>query len=543
MSKIIDNLARVEQDIQKLNIERALNFEKAFKSRDVETIFKAQNMYGQFIQKYNQQRVDNGSGMKAMTLDPFEASSSMGYYGKNASVTFDMLRAVSRAPIPRAVINTRKNQVVEYCKVQPDKYSKGFKFFKVGVENEDDLTDADKRYIDKLNKFILNCGDDPNRWDNDDFDNFIKKIVEDSLSLDQANAEIIPTRGFEPTAFAAVDATTMRFSDTHGNQNKEGILKVNGYGPSYVQIWQNLVCAEFYPWEMMFGIRNPSSSIRSNGYGRSELEDLIQTTTAMLNADTYNKNFFKNGISPKGMLMLKKGNLNGDRLKEFQREWQYTLAGSGNAHKTPMLDAESFEWIDMQKTNRDMEFSKYQEYLIKLFCAVYKISPEEIGFPLEGTGKSGLGNGNGAEEKEYSINKGLKPLLTEIQQWINKWIIGPKTNYKWEFRFVGIDVESAAEEEDLLIKAAAVYMTPDEIRAGKGLKPLPGGVGKLPLSPVIASMVMQGQQQQQEKKAKDEETDNQDRSNKNPFLDDEKDKNPFVKSFDLWCEENLTLSA
>lgn len=543
MSKIIDNLARIEEQEKKLAIDRALTLEKAFKSQDVDTIFKAQGYYNQFIAKYQQQRVDGGNGMKAMTLDPFEVSSSMGYYGKNAMISFEMLRAVSRAPIPRAVINTRKNQVVEYCKVQPDKYSKGFKFFKLGVEDEDDLSDADKRYIDKLNRFILSCGDEEHRWTDDDFDNWIKKIVEDSLVLDQACAEVLPTRGFEPTSFAAVDGCTMRFSDTHGNQDKEGVLKVNGYSPSHVQVWQNQIVAEFYPWEMMFGIRNPTSSIRSNGYGRSELEDLIQTTTAMLNADTYNKNFFKNGISPKGMLMLKKGNLNGDRLKEFQRNWQYTLTGSDNAHKTPMLDAESFEWIDMQKTNRDMEFSKYQEYLIKLFCAVYKISPEEIGFTLEGSGKSGLGKDNGAAEKEYSINKGLKPLLTEIQQWINKWIIGPKTNYKYEFRFVGHDVETAAEEQENVINAVGTYMTPNEARKIFGMKPLKGGIGDVPLNPVIAQMVMGQQQQQQDQQAKKDEEDQQDRGNKNPFLDNEKDNNPFVKSFDAWCDANLTIAV
>lgn len=539
MSKIIDNLVSIEEREKKLEIERALTLEKAFRSSDIDAIYKAQGMYGQFMSRYQQQGQAN-SGNKAMMLDPFEISSSMGYYSKNAVVGFEVLRAIRYAPIIAAIINTRKNQVVEFCKPQPDKYSKGFKFVKVGAGPDDDLTDRDKRVIENLTHFLLNCGDLDSQWLNDDFDNFIKKLVDDTLSLDSGAAEIVPSRGFEPRAFLAVDAATIRFSDTHDNQGKVGALKVNGYYPSHVQVWQNQIVAEFYPWEMMYGIRNPSSAIRSNGYGKSELEYLISTVTAMLNGDAYNANFFKNGSAPKGMMMLKKGNLNKDRLSEFRRDWSAMVSGVNNSHKTPFLDAESFEWVDLHKNNRDMEFSKYQEYLIKLACAIYKISPEEIGFTLEGGGKGGgLGSDSGKDEKDYSISKGLLPLLTEIQQWINKWIVYPKTNKQYEFQFAGLEAESAKEEEEKLCKAVTLYMTVDEVRKGKGMKPLADGMGKMPLNPIFSQMKMQGQQMQMDQQTKQDEQDNQDRGNQNPFLDEQ---NPMQKAFDSWCEQELLVS-
>ncbi len=86
-----------------------------------------------------------------------------------------------------------------------------------------------------------------------------------------------------------------------------------------------------------------------------------------------------------------------------------------NSHKMPILDAESFEYIDFSKNSRDMEFYKFLEYLIKLLCALYTISPEEIGFPLEGAGHGGMGKGDGKEEKDYSKDKGLHPLLTHVE--------------------------------------------------------------------------------------------------------------------------------
>lgn len=538
MSKVIDSLARIEEQEKKLSIERALSLEKAFKSGDIETIYKAQGHYEKFLNRYQPKR---DGGAKSIILDPFEATSSMGYYSKSAVISYDVLRAVSRAPIARAVINTRKNQVVEYCKAQPDKYSKGFKIVKRGVHDDEELSDADKRAIDKLTQFILNCGDDPNKWDNDDFDNFIKKIVDDSLSMDQVCAEIIPYRNFEPAYFQANDASTYRIASPNQDNPKIINLDGKGYSPKYVQIWMNSIVAEFYPWELMFGIRNPSSAIRANGYGRCEIEDLIQITTAIMNGDAYNSNFFKNGSSPKGLMMIKGGNVNKDRLNEFRRDFTGMMSGTPNAHKTMILDAEKYDWVDLHKNNRDMEFSKFQEYLIKIFCAVYKISPEEIGFQLEGGKAGGLGGDGGKDEKDYSISKGLKPLLTEIQQWINKWIIYPKTGGKFEFQFSGLEIESATEEEERLTKAATVYMTVDEVRKEKGLKPLPKGMGKMPLNPIFSQMQMQKDQMGMDQQSKQDEQEDQERGNNNPFLEEE-DKNPMMKSLDNWWEKNMLVA-
>lgn len=540
MSELVRSLAQQEEREQKLIIERELTFRKAFESNDIEAIYKAQRMYGDFMSRYQQQK-NNGFAGKAMTIDPFESSSSMGYFSKNAVVGFEVLRAVRFSPIVAAIINTRKNQVVEFCKVQENKNSKGFKIVKKGIDDDKDLSDGDRKTIDKLEEFILNCGDDDKMWEKDDFDNFMKKLVDDSLTIDAACAEIVPSRGFVPSSFYHVDGATMRFADTHDNTSpKEGDIKVQGYFPSYVQLYQGRPYAEFYPWEMMYGIRNPSVAIRSNGYGKSELEYLISTVTAMLNADAYNSNFFKNGSAPKGMLMIKgSAGINKDRLSEFRRDWAALTAGASNAHKTAILDAESFEWVDLHKSNRDMEFSKFQEYLIKLICAVYKISPEEIGFTLEGSNKGGIGNGgDGKEEKDYSINKGLKPLLTELQQWINKWIIYPKTNKQYEFQFVGLDVESPKEEEERIQKAVTLYLTVDEVRKEKGLKPLPNGMGKFPLNPIFSQMQMNQQQQMQDQQMQDEEQENEQFTNNNPFLDE---SNPMQKALDVWIDKELGL--
>lgn len=482
-------LLNVDEAIAKKEIERDLLLKKAFSSNDVDSVFKAQR-YMELQKKNNIKYDDNG---KAMLIDPFN-SSGMGYYEKKANVSFDILRAMAKTPIIAAIIASRREQVADYCMPQTDKYSKGFVIKKrsKGMEDADaeELTDQEKEQIDNITEFVLSCGSKDGEWYADDFEGFTRKVIEDSLVLDQAVFEVPQTRIKMPESFYALDAATIRLADNYASETAGQLEggKVDGYYPSFVQIYQGTIVAEWYPWELGFGIRNPKTNIYGNGYGRSELEELVQTVTALLNSDSYNANFFRNGTAPKGALLVKKAaGLNPDTVAEFKREWGAQMGGVQNFHKTPVFDAEHIEWMDLHKSNRDMEFSKYQEYLVKLACAIYKISPEEIGFSVQGTNQGGMGHGrSGAkQDRDYSIDKGLKPLLKSYEGWLNKWVLAPLTKNQYEFKFVGMDAETSKEEEERLQHAISTYMTVNEVREQKGLDALDGDEYNMVLNPVV----------------------------------------------------------
>ena len=51
-----------------------------------------------------------------------------------------------------------------------------------------------------------------------------------------------------------------------------------------------------------------------------------------------------------------------------------------------LLNLKRRSFIDMQKSNTDMQFSHWNEYLVKVACAVFKLDPSDIGFsPKERT--------------------------------------------------------------------------------------------------------------------------------------------------------------
>lgn len=466
-------LKTVDYAQRKLEIKRMSIIEKAAKSDNPEDIIAASNAVSK-IQKAN------FTPAKAFFIDPLDFNANLGYKDKVYSLTYTTLKRMAGTPIINAIIKTRKNQIADFAEPQADRYSTGFvirKKAKNGVDSR--MDNKDKKVANAISDFILNCGSETS-WVNDDFDTFIRKIVDDSLTYDQMTFECIRNRRGKLERFIAVDASTFRMADTAfqedykntffnnrgaSNWNSQGDLirkEVNGYLPQYVQIYQNAVVNDFYPWELCFAVRNPSTSIYSNGYGVSELEELINVITSMLWGDEYNRRFFSQGSAPKGLLRVK-GGMSDSALQQFKQQWQAMINGVMNSWKTPVVEAD-VDWIDLQKNNRDMEYSSWMEYLIKLACAIYSIDPSEIGWDISRSGgNSGLFEKSEAERIQNSKDKGLYPMLKFIQRKINKYIV-EQINPEFEFVFMGMNGMTIEQELEMDIKKLNSFQTLNETR-------------------------------------------------------------------------------
>jgi len=475
-------LSSIDEQLKQLQIEKGRVAQKeyqivskALSSDNPNDIMKA-NTYWEDVQ------TRQSSGLKTELVDPTQWTQGAGYKYKRFTLSYDMMRRmVSTTPIIKSIIGTRQAQVSAFSSPQKSKFDTGFVVRKKRAyySDEDPTTTAkDKKQIDYITKFLLDGGDKSNAWSGDTFDMFLKKLTADSLTLDQGTFEVVRNRGGAPVEYLAVDGATMRMADSindddnsfneQSNYMGEPRKKIRGYYPSYVQVIDGIIENEYYPWELCLGIRNATTDIRSNGYGKSEIEELVSIITWMLYGDTYNGKFFSQGSSPKGMLKVASG-VNRNRLNEFRQQWLAMVAGVQNAWKVPIVEGD-VEWIDMQKGNKDMEFSKWQEYLIRVACAVFKIAPDEIGFKLD-NGSGGLGGENDTDVKiRYSKDKGLKPLLKSMEFWINKWIV-QAIDDEFEFKFVGLDQDGEDRETDLLNKKVGMGMGVKEWRKAQGLDP------------------------------------------------------------------------
>lgn len=499
----------------------------------------------------------SGSGRQTYTFDSNSGTIGNGYKESPTQITDNFLRAMARTPLIRSVIDTRQNQLSNFSRPTMDVNMPGWTIrkkvglFDKAISDVGELTNQEKAEISGLVKFILNCGitdeyGDKNinkhaRFIRPTFESFLRETVRDSLTMDNLAFECISNKRGDLHGFVSVDGATVRFADESKYFDSDGNIKkeyeMYGQHPMYVQIYNQAPVAQFYSWEMCLGIRNKSTDISLNGYGVSELEDLVKTVTWMLNADSYNGKFFSQGAAPKGILKVV-GNVNQDRLNEFRMYWRQMVAGVDNAWRTPVLESDKVEWIDLQKTNQDMQFAAWIEYLVRIICAVFKIDPTEIGFTFSngGNGVGGDVRMSHKQRTDYSQDKGLVPIMRFYEEIINRWIVMRLTD-KYEFAWTGISVDDEAASLDLDVKKVSNYMTIDEIREKRKLPPLPNGAGKIVLNAVYAQIYMASLQGNPESNAVvDEES-------KNPFKSEGKNDNPFNEEGDAFKGINDWIKA
>lgn len=473
---------------------------------------------------------------KSSLVDPWAYNSTnFGYKEKYSLLDYQKCRQITYAdPIVAAVVQTRLNQVASYCLPQPDRFNSGFKIVMRDYDKEPSA--GDKKKMKEIEQFVMSCGvpenfeDTPERDRRDSFETFIRKITRDSLTFDQVNFEVTPRVNGMPYSFQAVDAATIRRVPDQKQQaeqsgfmgNKGGLNMFNPAAmeisskifkefepkhPKFVQVINGVIRHNYDEWEMAFGVRNPRTDILSYGYGYSEIEMLVTTITSHMNAETYNRKFFSQGSSIKGVLAFE-GSVPPDQLEAFRRQWYAQATGVNNAWRTPIIAMgkdSKMNWQSLHANNREMEFGKWLEYCIKTICGVFQIDPLEIGFDIskqgsgQSGGSSGLGNSNQQERIRFSQDKGLKPLLVFIQSLINDYIVY-RIDPNFEFKFVGLNVGTDKDELDKQVQQVKSFKTINEIRAEQDMEPLPDfdkikNPGDLVLDPSLIQFIT-GQMQQ-----------------------------------------------
>lgn len=412
---------------------------------------------------------------RALSWDPFALVEQVGYKEKPTAVTYGTLQAmVWKMPVVQAVIQTRVNQCASFAVPMQHRFEPGFR---VRMRESDKRpTRAARKYMRELEALFMSCGvlqDARDTRHRDSFEAFIRKLVRDSLTYDQMCFEVVSDRRGRPAMWTAVDASTIRLADTRRltpvMRHSDEITRV--------QIYDSAVIAEFTTDELCFGIRNPRTDLRSQGYGTSELEMLIPTITSLLWSMQYNSNAFSQGSLQKGILNLV-GAIPEKQLRAFRRLWYQQVSGVENAWRTPITNADKLEWINLQANNKDMEFSAWMDFLIKVVCAVYQMDPIEVNFKYGAGGAKSMFDSSNRAKLTESKDRGLRPMLRFLAREFDKYIIHP-LDPDFTFEFVGLDSQTPKELADLQTQRVRTIYTIDEMRAEQDLPPLPNGTGQL----------------------------------------------------------------
>lgn len=445
---------------------------------------KAKEIHAVWVEELR--KSNENAEAKSLLHDPFQLLDSLRYKERPMMLTYEVLRSMSeRNPVVASVINTRVNQVSSFSSPPKSPYDVGFR---VHLKDDEMKPNAnDKKRMKELEAMLENTGvvSLPVE-ERDDFDSFLRKVTRDTLTYDQLAYEVIMGRGKTPVAFVGIDAATIRLASTSkyfknirqttaspSTTNTEmGSIQKEQLKPEdikYVQLIDGRVMTTYTEQEMGFGIRNPRTSIKQNGYGVSELEILVNTVTAHLWAEEYNRRFFSQGSAPKGIIHFE-GNVDQTQLTAFRRQWHAQVMGVFNAWKTPIISAPAkMQYTNLQMSNKQMEFSSWIDYLIKIISAVYLIDPAEIGFDFKGGGAqtqtAPLFESRQESKQKMSRDKGLRPLLKFLQGEINKDLVYRLYDGRYEFEFIGLDAKTEEQLQEMHLKEVQNFKVIDEIRA------------------------------------------------------------------------------
>jgi hypothetical protein len=459
-----------DEQIAKIQLEKGIKLDAYLKSNDVGDLIKAQNYLNSL--DAGKQKVDP----KAFYWMPDDYGSGNGTKETYKVASFETLQRMGDIFIIKDIVNTRSEQIQRFLNFTIDDQKEGYTIRKrvdiLDVEpgNSKKSAEGDKNVIKKIRDYLENGGFGTKWEDTDDLGDFIRKITRDSLSMDQVGFECIRNRRGELVKHKVLDGSTIRILDSQDPKFKESWKNSmqKGYYPKYGQVWSGNIVKNpetnqpvvFYPWELGYGVRNKNSNIRSNGYGVSETESLMEIITWILWGMQYNGNFFKNGSQPKGFVNIKQdGGGNTNTISEFKNNWIQMMTGVQNAHKTPVFQGIDLEWINMQESNKDMEFHGWLEFLLVVACSVYTIDPSELGFNFKNQAQM-FGQDGQKQRLDHSKKKGLIPLLRFQEKLINKYLVS-ELHEDYEFAFTGLDVEDELSKTELVdaeLKAGIISM-------------------------------------------------------------------------------------
>ncbi len=422
------------------------------------------------------------------------ANRMAGYKGladprKSTQISFDVLEMMGRAHIVRAIIQHLVRAATRYARRPRRRGDYGFRIELADPEKE--MTAADRAEAEALTQFLLRGGYDYlrttdgqiARWDGRAeehalrFDQLLGLIVEDSLLYDAAAIRMEapeepqlhpiyqefpearehgsphPPVWFGPVPGKRVRKAATVYHDEEKTVERAGgrlqpaanaseytaeIREELGQHVAWVELGQDgNVAREYTANELAYFVRNIKSDTWTVGYGRSELEYLVEVVTGLASGVSYNVEYFTQNHVPDGILALS-GEWGEERLKQFQADIVTQVGGPGKYHKLPLLFSDSPEakaaFVGTKDASRlDMYWEKWISWVITAICSLYGLAPEAIWFQSFRGASNSLQEADPSTRILHGEDSGFVPIMLALESFVTERLVWPIDS---RFRFV-----------------------------------------------------------------------------------------------------------
>ncbi len=338
----------------------------------------------------------------------------------------------------------------------------------------------------------------------DHLHDFTAKHLRDSLFMDHAPIELIPSRsGGRVHGFIAVDGAkvyrtdpTTGLSEDYGGPAERNILmgRTNYGDPSnIVAVYADngTIVSQYSHMDLLLPVRNPTSDERYFGYGEAEPEQLIEIATAWMNAFSLNTRSISDNSTPRGVWSLV-GDYQTDDIERFKQMVRGQLTGASNRFRNAIVSAPAGEGagVTFTETGAQVEeqmYARWQVLQVVIACSLYQMDPAELGFESYSAGNtSSLSSGDTEARLTSGVDHGLYTLLSRYGRTLNEIIATQDPDVEADWTGLDDNKEDAQAREPEILTWGEL-----RTRHGEVNDDLDEDLLNMPLNPVIAPLYMQ----------------------------------------------------
>ena len=351
------------------------------------------------------------------------------------------LRRFAESPLARRAINLIKDRVAS---------------MDWQVRLKRDYTPDRVGYAARKAMILRRTLEEPN--DSDSFRTLIEQVLEDALVGGFGAIEMELTGSSEkPFELWPVDGATIMINPKwDGSADSPRYAQQTGLGGSTGLISLN-------DDQLIYLRLNPRTH---TPFGLGSLEVAFETVNTFLSAHRFAGKLASNAVVQYALWLDETSPAQHERLIRW---WQDEIEGTG---RVPILSSGQKPEVlrFAQGTDADLRLN-WQEFLIRMVANAFGLPPLLLG--LEGD----VNKSTAGELVDEAFHSAITPLARLLAEHITRDLFAKRLGWR-EFEFVFNELDSRDEMSEIQIQTAllaAGVLTVNEVRAMRGLAPLPGG--------------------------------------------------------------------
>ncbi|HEX4157000.1 MAG TPA: phage portal protein [Rhizomicrobium sp.] len=355
-------------------------------------------------------------------------------------VSFDALHTLAdNCDMLRLVIETRKDQIEgQEWDVRPRKLPDGTHPAASGFASE----------IAAAKSFFA-CPDKEH-----DLPAWIRLLAEEMFVTDAASIWLRPDRAGGIYGFEILDGSTIS-------------PRIDAWGRTpaapdvaYQQILHGVPAADFSRDELIYFPRNRRPG---HVYGYSPVEQVILTANTLIRREMHQLAYYTDGNLNDG-IFIAPDSLTNDQLAEWQKFWNSLFVGNVQSRRHGTWVPKGTDFKPLQPPPLSDAFD---EFLARLICFAFSISPQPF--------VSMMNRATAETAHDAAVEEGLMPVLNYFRRLFR--ILFDRMGWG-DIEMVPVDDRETDPKTAAAIDVADVQAgirTINEVRAARGLGPLPGG--------------------------------------------------------------------